>query len=377
METEKNSKFKKIFAITYSTALVAFTTYAALDTFVIPKAYTVVAQEDSVTEEMTTGAYQETQVEQTTPGGRGQGRKGGRGGRGSGDSAAGGFSGRGGRGSGDSGAAQSVTGQQEATVPVSDARTVTAQEQQAAADAVVTADSYEDENIKINITTYETNDTSVYVADVTLSSAEYLQTAFAQNTFGRNIKAETSEIAEAHDAILAVNGDFYGSRNAGYVIRDGVLYRDTSAGNEGLALMKDGSFTFYNEGEVSAQQLLDDGAKETWSFGPALLADGEIQVSQTEEVGRAKASNPRTAIGIIDDLHYVLVVSDGRTNESEGLSLYELASFLQSIGVKDAYNLDGGGSSTMVFQGTLVNNPTTGGNSIDERSVSDIVYIGY
>ena len=89
------------------------------------------------------------------------------------------------------------------------------------------------------------------------------------------------------------------------------------------------------------------------------------------------ASNPRTAIGIIDDSHYVFVVSDGRTNSSEGLTLYELAEFMQSIGAKTAYNLDGGGSSTMYFNGEVVNNPTSNGNKISERGVSDIVYIGY
>lgn len=94
-------------------------------------------------------------------------------------------------------------------------------------------------------------------------------------------------------------------------------------------------------------------------------------------MGKAKTSNPRTAIGIIDALHYVFVVSDGRTSESEGLSLYELAAFMQSLGADIAYNLDGGGSSTMYFNGEVVNNPTTNGRSIKERSVSDIVYIGY
>ena len=80
---------------------------------------------------------------------------------------------------------------------------------------------------------------------------------------------------------------------------------------------------------------------------------------------------------MINDLHYLFVVSDGRTNESEGLSLYELAEFLQSLGVKTAYNLDGGGSSTMYFNGNVINQPTTRGKNIKERSVSDIVYIGY
>ena len=92
-----------------------------------------------------------------------------------------------------------------------------------------------------------------------------------------------------------------------------------------------------------------------------------------EEVDRAKASNPRTAVGILEEGHYVLVVSDGRSEESEGLSLYELAAFMQSLGVQTAYNLDGGGSSTMVFQGSVVNTPSGRGNS--ERSVTDILYL--
>ena len=88
------------------------------------------------------------------------------------------------------------------------------------------------------------------------------------------------------------------------------------------------------------------------------------------------ASNPRTAIGRLGKNHYVFVVSDGRTEESAGLSLYQLASFMKTLGVSDAYNLDGGGSSTMVFQGKIINNPTTNGHSIEERAVSDILYIG-
>ena len=93
------------------------------------------------------------------------------------------------------------------------------------------------------------------------------------------------------------------------------------------------------------------------------------------------SSNPRTAIGIIEEedgsLHYIIVVSDGRTDESEGLTLYQLAEVMQQYGATTAYNLDGGGSSTLYFNGQVVNNPTTNGNTISERAVSDIVYIGY
>lgn len=135
--------------------------------------------------------------------------------------------------------------------------------------------------------------------------------------------------------------------------------------------------TVIEESEVTAQELLDKDAWQVLSFGPGLVEDGEIAVSENEEVGKAMASNPRTALGVTEDGHYLFVVSDGRTSESEGLSLYEMAEFMQSLGAVTAYNLDGGGSSTMYFNGEVVNNPTTSGRSIKERSVSDIVYIGY
>ena len=112
------------------------------------------------------------------------------------------------------------------------------------------------------------------------------------------------------------------------------------------------------------------------AFGPALVENSEIVVNTKSEVGQSMASNPRTAIGIIDENHYIVIVSDGRTSESQGLSLYELAEVMKSYGVKTAYNLDGGGSSTMYFNSQVINKPTTNGN-ISERAVSDIVYIGY
>ena len=233
------------------------------------------------------------------------------------------------------------------------------------------------DGITVELTEYRENDTTLYVADVWVTDPTQLKTAFANGTYGKNVKDTTSDIADSVDALLAINGDFYGARNSGYVIRNGVLYRSTSSGAEDLVIYEDGSFAIIDEDEVTAEQLLADGAVQVLSFGPALVEDGEIAVTQGEEVGKAMASNPRTAIGICEDGHYVFVVSDGRTDESEGLSLYELAEFLRELGVETAYNLDGGGSSTMVYQGEVVNNPTTSGNSVKERSVSDIVYIGY
>lgn len=238
-------------------------------------------------------------------------------------------------------------------------------------------DSYSDGNITIKITEEHVDDTTVYVADVTLASADSLKTAFAQNAYGQNLTETTSETASENNAILAINGDYYGAQRSGYVLRNGILYRDTAEEKqEDLVIGTDGSFKIINESDVPASELLEDGAEQILSFGPGLVSNGNVTVTEGEEVGKAKASNPRTAIGIIDDLHYVFVVSDGRTNESTGLSLYQLAEFMDGLGVETAYNLDGGGSSTMYFKGTVINNPTTGGGKISERKVSDIVYIG-
>lgn len=236
---------------------------------------------------------------------------------------------------------------------------------------------YADDSICITLNTYREYDTEIYVAEVWLSSAQYLKTAFADNSYGKNVTAKTSEIASRSDAILAINGDYYGARESGYVIRNGVVYRDYgSSSTDILCIYADGSFAITNSSEASAQALVDSGVWQAFSFGPGLVENGQITVDRNTEVGKAMASNPRTAIGEISPLHYVFVVSDGRTDESEGLSLYELATFLQSLGVKTAYNLDGGGSSTMVLLGKVINNPTTGGSRTKERSVSDIVYIG-
>jgi len=267
--------------------------------------------------------------------------------------------------------AEETTAETETSLP---SETLTTLE---STDAVITDTSYSDENMTITIETYRYNDTTVYAADVQLSSLDALKTAFANSTYGKNVTAKTSVTAEAVNAILAINGDYYGARNSGYVIRNGRAVQGVLQLlmiREDLVIYDDGSFAIVTEGSVTAEELLNNGALQVFSFGPGLIIDGEIAVTEDEEVGQAMASSPRTAIAEIEPLHYLFVVADGRTDESEGLSLYELAEFLETLGVKTAYNLDGGGSSTMVFNGTVINNPTTTG-SISERKVSDIVYI--
>ncbi|GAA2181655.1 hypothetical protein GCM10009785_17540 [Brooklawnia cerclae] len=217
-----------------------------------------------------------------------------------------------------------------------------------------------------------------YVADIVVSDVTQLRAAFADNAFGQNIVANTSSIAADNNALLAINGDYYGFRDTGIVIRNGVLYRDEGA-REGLAIYSDGTMAVYDETATSGEQLLADGVWQTLSFGPALVDDGEIvdgidQVEVDTNIGNhsIQGDQPRTAIGMIEANHFVFVVVDGRSDDSAGVSVTELAEIMQSLGATEAYNLDGGGSSTMVYEDGLVNDPLGKGQ---ERGTSDILYI--
>ena len=236
--------------------------------------------------------------------------------------------------------------------------------------------TYSDSKSKITVTQYRAYDSNIYVADVEVTDGTSILSAFANNTYGRNITDTTSDMAEENNAVLAINGDYYGARQSGYVIRNGVVYRNQGSNGEDMVISKDGSLSFISESDTTTDSLIQKQAWQVLSFGPVLVENGEVAVTENDEVGMAMASNPRTAIGTVAKNHYLFVVSDGRTSESAGLSLYELANFMKSLGATNVYNLDGGGSSTMVFQGEVVNNPTTNGNKISERAVSDILYIG-
>ena len=236
---------------------------------------------------------------------------------------------------------------------------------------------YDDGEIAITVTAYRGFDSYIYVADIQLSSPSQLKTAFANDAYGKNIKEQPSAMAVRNDAILAINGDYYGAQEKGYVLRNGVVYRTSrSKGQEDLVIWRDGTFSIVNEQDVSLQSLLDDGAVQVLSFGPALVEGGAVSVQQSELRGKDKTRNPRTAIAHMGGLRYLFVVADGRTEVSDGLTILELAEVMDYLGAETAYNLDGGGSSCMVFGGDIVNNPTTTGDSSREREVSDIVYIG-
>ena len=243
-----------------------------------------------------------------------------------------------------------------------------------------TAWSYRDENMELTIDVIRRYETQVYVATLHTSNHRFIQSALAQDMYGRNIREKTSEMAERKQAIFAINGDYYGFRDDGFVVRNGLFYRAIARSdsfNQAVVLDDQGSMFSVKESQTNTSTLIAYSPWQVWSFGPTLLENGVFQVDTQSKVPYELDSNPRSSLGQVDDDTYLFIVSDGRTSESAGLSLYELAMVYQEYGAQFAYNLDGGGSATMWFNGRIINKPVNSGSTISERSVSDCIYVGY
>ncbi|MBR5540056.1 MAG: phosphodiester glycosidase family protein [Clostridia bacterium] len=243
------------------------------------------------------------------------------------------------------------------------------------AEVVKTEHSYTSPHIAITVEKHTEgtgNDiVTYYVANVRLTSIDCFRTAFAKDTFGQGIKEGVLPIANRHGAILATSGDYYGMNASRTVIRNGTLYRKSNRDGDVCVLYRDGTMKiFYDNETFDAETEMENGAWQAWSFGPSLFnRDGTPLTSYS---GYLAKSHPRCAIGYYAPGHYAFVLVDGRAADySQGLTMVELARLMKDLGCTVAYNLDGGQTAQMAFNGAIVNQPYK-----DGRDVSDILYIG-
>ena len=239
---------------------------------------------------------------------------------------------------------------------------------------VQTENSYMGRNVSVTWQRYEDKSTGgfvvYYVADIYIRNTDYFKTARSSG-----FSSDVADMAKANNAIIAINGDYFGARNQGTVVREGQLIRESDF-KDVLVLFKNGVMKTYSKEEFSldsvktAAEEAGTSILDIWSFGPSLLdVNGN---AKTEFDSSVTPANPRSAIGYYEPGHYCLVAVNGRGEEnSVGLKMSDLAQLFSDLGCTVAYNLDGGKSSVMVWDGgsTTINTPYDGG-----RSVSDIIY---
>ncbi len=211
-----------------------------------------------------------------------------------------------------------------------------------------------------------------YLADIYLTDVFQFETVLAKDSFGRGLRESVKAMGQRSGALLAITGDTYGNQDAGIVIRNGIVHRQEKSPFDVCVLYYDGTMRTYSPDAFSLEQAIADGAYQAWCFGPLLL-DEEGQPLPDEKLNTSKnirRANPRAGIGYYEPGHYCFVVVDGRTDDASGLTLEQFSQLFAELGCKAAYNMDGGRSAEMYYNGSVLNDPYKGG-----RSVSDCLII--
>ena len=239
---------------------------------------------------------------------------------------------------------------------------------------VWTDNSYSSPNVSITIEKIRTEytdvvNTDVYVADIYVADLESFKTCFAGGEFGYYAAEPALRLSSRANAILAINGDYADNQQSGFLVRNGSLYYSEPLVCDICVLYQDGTMETYGPGEYSVDEIIERGPVQTFKFGPELLDDGQAK-STFNVSSELTVDNPRAAVGYYEPGHYCFVVCDGRQSSSRGLEMNRLSRFMADLGCASAYNLDGGASAVMTFNGRIVNSPSNGG-----RDLGDILCI--
>ena len=238
--------------------------------------------------------------------------------------------------------------------------------------------AYETEKMSVSIEQKQKDGITYFVCDIRLTDVSQLRTAFAGDDFRSGIYEAVSDIAGRYSPVLAINADFCRYHRDGVIIRNGeVLRRQNIKKHHLLVVDEDGNMSAQTDRSgkqgLVANKLEQENTWQTFEFGPVLVENGEaaeLPLKSFYVNCNEGYYEPRTAIGQKGPLHYVVIVVDGRRDGySTGASIPQLQRLFLEEGVEFAFNLDGGGSTTLYFLGEVINMPSGG----KERSVSDVL----
>lgn len=235
---------------------------------------------------------------------------------------------------------------------------------------IITDDRYASESIDITVTHHEQDGIIYEIADIYIQDIECYK---SHTVTSSSEKAMTDEMAQQVGAIVAINGDMsVNSAKHGWIVRNGYQFHSSELKNDICILYWDGTMETYDYklDTIDRDAILAShgGVYQVWYFGPELLnKDGSAKTSFNSTLN---PPNPRTAIGYWEPGHYCFISVKGRRGDNEdslGMSMEQLSNLCSSLGLKSAYNLDGGGSVALYFNGRVFGH--------NDRGTSDILYI--
>lgn len=243
--------------------------------------------------------------------------------------------------------------------------------------------TYKDPTIEVHIefrdiTEYQNQKkrtAGAWIVDVRVGDASQLRTAAAES-FDVNNAWPFEKIAAPLAPVVACNGDYVTRLNEGFIIRQGTLFRDKLKGRRDVLLIdEDGDFHVLVKPQKGAVSDTVDGKKivNAFYFGPVLVENGEIPEKMTDFTYlEPDKFYTRLALCQVGPLHYkiILTTNNQDSNLTSGLKIKDFARLCRDEGAQTAFNLDGGYSTTLYFNGQRVNAQ----KNVEFRDVPDIVY---
>lgn len=219
------------------------------------------------------------------------------------------------------------------------------------------------------------NERCCTMAEVKIAHGSQIRRKLAEDSYSSSVQYYASDMANAANAVIAINGDFYAFRDLGITAYQRQLYRNNPATVDSCFFTASGDMLFSRAGELmgegEAQQFIEDNdVVFAIAFGPVLVDNGELQYCESYPIGEINSEYSRSCIGMTDDLHYLLMTINHTSDGRPRATINELARFIYSKGVQKAYTLDGGQTAEIVMFGGPINHVDFG----YERTVSDIIY---
>lgn len=233
---------------------------------------------------------------------------------------------------------------------------------------------YRDDTILVIVWKEIIEERCATLAEVKIADGSQFRRKLTEDTYGSSVQLYASELAAAANAVVAANADFYAYRQIGLTVYQRQLFRNQPEKLDTCFITAGGDMLFSRAGELTSdaqvqQYIADNDVVFTLSFGPVLVENGIAQQCDGYPIGEMNMEYSRSGIGMTDELHYLLMTVN-HTDMRPRANVNEFARFMAAKGCVKAYNLDGGQTSEIVFQGEAVNHVDFGA----ERTVSDIIY---
>jgi exopolysaccharide biosynthesis protein len=211
------------------------------------------------------------------------------------------------------------------------------------------------------------------ISEIKIAHPSQFRRFVSDGDYYSTTKYTAVEMAAAANAVVAANGDFYTFRTMGIIVYDSKLMRADGWGMDSCLMDKNGDLHFIRRRQLikreDIQAYVDEhGVRFSLAFGPILVEDGKVVVTDGPyPVSEGNERWPRGSLSQHGKLHYVLVAANQQGGHVARPTNVEFAQGLLSIGLKNAYNLDGGQSATIVMNDQRI-------NLIWLRQISDIIY---